>query len=345
MEQVKLLSVTAVLTVLVWAAADSLVNEGATVGVSFDVVPAVANPQLRVEVAAPASGSCELEISGPRRKVEAVQAQAPLTARLRIADRPTGRADLTLDRDFLKKELVEQFNEFRRLTIVSVRPPALTLDIDRMITTDIDISLKRLTLPYEVEPQLNRTTTRVTMRESRYQRLAPGGERPQLDISEYVDRLFRDQPAGRNVTIQVTLQLDPALYGSDATLERDTVSVSATVEAQRATAEVSAVPILLAVSFPNLEKQLRPVARDGSPLDIVASTITVTGPTEDVARLVRGDTRAYGVIRLKEVDLEESGAIKLLTPEYHLPPRLELAQPPTPVEFQLTDATLAETEG
>ena len=142
------------------------------------------------------------------------------------------------------------------------------------------------------------------------------------------------------MTIPVTL--DARRFGPDSILDPDEVKVTATVEAQRSTAAIPTVPILLAVSFANLEKPYRPIARDGGPLGIVAPTITVTGPTEDVAKLVRGDTRAYGIIRLKEVDLEELGAIKLMTPEYYLPPRLELAEPPQPVEFKLIDAPLTE---
>ena len=105
------------------------------------------------------------------------------------------------------------------------------------------------------------------------------------------------------------------------------------------------MPILLAVSFANLEKPYRPVTRDGAPLELEARTITVTGPSEEVAKLVRGDTRAYGIIRLKEVDLEELGVVKLTTPEYHLPPGVELAEPPQPVEFKLIDATPGESRG
>lgn len=341
MEQVKLLSTTAVLAVLVWAAADSLVNEAVSIGVTFEVVPTTANSPMLIELVDPADGSFELEISGPRRIVEDVQSQAPLRARLRIPDRPTGPNDITLDKEFLERELIEQFNEFGRLTVVSVQPATLAIDVDRMVSKAVGITLKRLTLPYDIEPQLKRTSTTVRMRESRYSESAPAGEPLQLDISADVDRLFRERPAGQSATIPVTL--DASSFGSDAELTPGSVDVSATVKAQRSTAEIAAVPILLAVSFANLEKPYRPVARDGGALGIVAPTITVTGPTEDVAKLVRGDTRAYGIIRLKEVDLEELGAVKLMTPEYYLPPRLELAEPPQPVEFKLIDAPLTET--
>ena len=341
MEQVKLLSMTVVLAVLVWAAADSLVNEAVSIGVTFEVIPATATSPSMIEIIEPEGGSFELEISGPRRIVEDVQSQAPLRARLRIPDRPTGSDVVPLNKESLKSELAEQFNEFARLTVVAVHPATLAIHVDHLIAKEVEIRLERLTLPYEVTPQLKRNSANVRMRESKYKELAPAGGPLQLDISTDVDRLFRERPAGESLA--VPLALDTSSFGADAEFDPGTVEVTATVKAQRSTAEVAAVPVLLAVSFSNLEKPYRPVARDGSPMDIVAPAITVTGPTEDVARLVRGDTRAYGIIRLREVDLEELGATKLMTPEYHLPPRLELAEPPQPVEFELAETPLPET--
>jgi hypothetical protein len=335
MEQVKLLSMTVVLAVLVWTAADSLVNEAVSIGVTFEVVPSAATPPSMIEIIEPEGGSFELEISGPRRIVEDVQSQAPLRARLRIPDRPTGSDVVPLSKEYLKSELADQFNEFGRLTVVAVDPPELGISVDHLVSRDVEIRLERLTLPYEVPPQLERASTTVRMRESRYREMAPQGGPLQLDISADVDRQFREHPAGQRLAIP--LSLDPSSFGTDAEFDPGTVEVAGKVKAQRSTAEVTAVPVLLAVSFANLEKSYRPIARDGSPMDIVAPTITVTGPTEDVARLRRGDTRAYGIIRLREVDLEELGATKLMIPEYHLPPRLELAEPPQPVEFKLTE--------
>jgi hypothetical protein len=342
MEPVKLLSMTAVLTLLVWAAADSLVNEAVTVDMTLEVVPSAANSPMLIEVD-PTFGSSELEISGPRRIVEKAQSQAPLKARLRIPDRPTGPHTIELDRAVLKRELADQYSEFRKLTVVSVHPSTVAIAVDRRISKEVAITLSRLGLAYEVEPQLRRTSTTVHMRESRDRELSPGGEPLVFDISADVDRLFREQPAGESVTIPVTL--DARRFGPDSTLEPDEVRVTATVEAQRSTAAIPTVPILLAVSFANLEKPYRPVTRDGAPLELEARTITVTGRSEEVAKLVRGDTRAYGIIRLKEVDLEELGVVKLTTPEYHLPPGVELAEPPQPVEFKLIDATPNEGRG
>ena len=53
-------------------------------------------------------------------------------------------------------------------------------------------------------------------------------------------------------------------------------------------------------------------------------------------------TRAYGIIQLKEDDLEQLGILKLMTPEYHLPRGIELAEEPSPIEFKLIHDSVTE---
>jgi hypothetical protein len=339
MEQVKLLSITAVLTLLIWASADSLVNETAFLSVSFEPVPA-SGSGLLIEAEKPQQ-VFELQVSGPRKSVEAIRAQAPLNVRLGILERPTGPAVIPLDRAMLKEELVAQWSEFRRVTIVSVRPDTLPVAVDHWVKKDVDLAMKRLTLAYDVEPQLKRPTTTVRMRES-YANALPADQPPQIDMAADVDRLLKEQPVGQNVTITVPVTLDGRVFGPDAKATPSTIEVSATVKAQRRTAQIPTVPVLIAVSFANLDKPYRAVARDGSPLSLVTQTITVAGPTDAIARLLGGTTRAYGIIQLKEDDLEQLGVLKLMTPEYQLPKDVELVEPPPPVELKLIDPTVTE---
>jgi len=341
MEQVKLLSMTVILTVLIWWSADSLVNEAVSVSVTFKAVPEVAAPDMLVEVAAP-NIPFEMQISGPRRIVEDVLGQAPLHASLRISDRTTGPATIRLDREFLKREMAEQWNEFRELTIVSVIPDTLPIILDHWITKDVNIVLKRLGLAYDVEPQPKPTSTTVRMRESRMQEL-PEGQPLQIDVSGEVERLLKDQSAGQSVTVTIPITPDQRIFGRDARLMPGTVEVTATVKAQRGTASISTVPILVAVSFANLGKPYRAVTRNGSPLSLVTQTITVTGPADEVSRLARGTTRVCGIIHLKEDDLEQLEVLKLMTPEYHLPPGVELTEVPSAIEFRLTNVSTTET--
>lgn len=332
MEQVRLLSMTVVLTALIWVSADSLVTEAVLVNVTFDVVPATADSDMLIEVATPGR-PFEVQVSGPRKTVESVREQAPLRVRLPVSDRSiTGPDQIWLKRDLVKGVLADQGSEFKRLTVVSVRPDTLPIMVDHWVTRDVDIVLGRLSLAYDVEPQLSRASATVKMRQSHLARF-PSGQALQIDVSGDLERLLKEQPAGESVTVPLTLDSRP--FGQDAELTPSNIEVTATVMAQRKTVQIPTVPILVAVSFANLEKNYRAVTPGGDPLTLVTQTITVTGPTDEVNRLERGATRAFGIIHLKEADLEQLGVQKLMTPEYHLPAGIELAEAPAPIQFQL----------
>lgn len=334
MEQVKLLSTTVFLTVLIWASADSLVNEAVTVTATFEIVPEAGASDMILEVSAP-DEPFELQISGPRRVVEDVQAESPLKIRLHVPERRTGPDTIRLDRGMLKRELVEQSDEFRKLTIVSINPDSIPVIIDRSIERDVSLVLRRLSLAYDVEPQLNPASIKVRMRES-LANLLPPGQPLQIDMAADVERHLREKPSGLSATVEILVPIANETYGADAEATPGTVEVTATVQAQRSTEVIPTVPILVAVSFANLERPYRAVTREGSPLSLVTQTITVTGPTDEVSKLVRGTTRAFGIIHLKEGDVEALDVVKLMTPEYRLPPGVKLAEEPPPIEFKLT---------
>jgi hypothetical protein len=331
MEQVKLLSLTAVLTILIWWSADSLVNERMMLGVTVDPRPPVNSPDMRVAVEGEAP-LFQMEVSGPRKTIEEFRSKGGLKVRLTIPDRPTGPYTMPLDRSAIKQALSDQWRNFRKVSVNAIDPTSLPLQIDHIVTKTVEIVARRLALSYEVAPQLQPTSATVRMRESEFNKLPPG-QALQIGIGPDVERVLKDQPAGRSVSVPITL--DARRFGPDATITPSRVDVTATVQAERATADIPTVPILFAVSFANLEKRLRPVTRDGDPLPLVTQTITVTGPRADVARLQRGETRAYGTIQLKQEDFEILNVVKLVTPEYRLPKGIELAHPASPIEFKL----------
>lgn len=341
MMQAKLLSMTAVLSVLIWASADSLVSETVSVPASLEPVPATGTSGMLVESATPVV-ALEIQVSGPRKLAEKIRDMAPLRIRFPVADRPTGAASIPLDRNTLKRLLAEQWTDFRKLTVVSVRPDALQVVVDHWTTKDVALVLSRQSLPYDVEPQIQPPTVSVRMRESRLDSVREG-EQLRIDISAETERLLKEQPTGQSVT--VTIALDARAYGTDAQVDPAQVSVTATVKSESTTAQISTVPILIAVSFPNLEKAVRPVGPDGEALTLVAPPIHVKGPTDAIARLQQGTTHARGIIHLKQEYLEKLNTPLLLIPEYHLPPGIELAKEPEPVEFSLKDVSRLSAGG
>ena len=330
MEQAKLILTTVVLTVLIWVTADSLVSETVKVDVTFDLQPADGTTGMLVE-AGPEGRSAEIEVAGPRRVVDSLD--PPLRVRLPVSDLPTGSRALPLPLDVLQQKLTDQYSEFRKLRVVSITPARLPVEVDHQIERKFDVILRPLTLAYDVEPQVSRSAVLVRMRESVAQTLDAAGQPAEINIAGEFERLIEQQPAGRSVTL--TVRLDNRLFGIGAELIPPTLDVTATLKAQRQTATIPTVPILLAVSFGNLERPYRAITPDGGTL--VTRSIRVTGPAEAVARLLRGETRAYGVIQLKEADLVASGTPRLATPEYNLPPGVELAEDPAPVEFRLIE--------
>lgn len=337
MEQLKLLSTSLILAVLIWWGADSLVNENAIVRVSFEPVAPATSTDMRVGMEG-ASPPFRLEVAGPRRAMEELRARAPLKLRIAVPDQPTGPAVVALERTAVRQALVDLSADLGKLTVVSVQPEALNVRVDRITPREIPLVAKKLALSFDGEPQLSRSTVRVRLRESQLQNLS-ADQLAQFDISGEIDRALRDQPVGRPVTVAVAL--DARKFGPDAELSPSTIEVTATVQSQRIIVQISTVPVLLAVSASNLPLSVQPADRDGQPLTLLTQTITVAGQRDDVQRLQRGETRAFGIIQLKQEDFDALNLIKLATPEYRLPKGIELAQDPQPLEFKLVPGVQA----
>jgi len=87
-------------------------------------------------------------------------------------------------------------------------------------------------MAYEIDPQPLPAKVTVRMRESVLS-ASPADQLSQLDISAEVERLLRDQPFGKSVTVPVALEKRP--FGPDAELIPATVEVTATIKARRGT--------------------------------------------------------------------------------------------------------------
>jgi hypothetical protein len=335
MDQVKLLSMTGLLTILVWAGADSLVNEVVSIRVSIQVDSA-SNPDMLVEVD-PDTGSrwIDVQVSGPRKATAELREHEPLAAHLRLEEKPTGTHTILLDREMLKRALREQWKAFDRMTVLSAEPPTIAVIVDHLITRELDITLNRLTLTYDQEPKPDHLFTTLVARESHLESLPNSDPDARIDISGDAEKQLRDKPRGQPAT--VTVLLDGRRYGPGAELSPDRISVEAVVKADRSEARIPTVPIKLVLSFANLPRAVRSVARDGTPLTLVTQTIEVAGPVDSVNRLVTGETRAYGFIQLKQADLDQLDVVKAWMPEFRLPPGITLSQPPKPVEFKLQE--------
>jgi hypothetical protein len=332
---------TAVLTALIWASADRLVNESAVLEVAIVPVPAAASEQMLIRMIGPRD-SLEVTVSGPRRVVESVRNRERMQVRIHVPEQPPGEASLGISEENLRRELAQQFSEFERLRVLGVQPQEIRVAVDRIVTRNVEFTLKNLTLAYETEPQLQRKSARLRLRESATAGMPP--DFPVLvEIGPDAERLLKEKPFGKSQTVTVVPEVRQ--FGADAEFNPRSVEVTATVRAERIVQQVPTVPVLVAMSFANLSKSVQAVARDGTPLTLVTQTISVSGTPDAVGRLLSGESRAYGIIHLKQEDLESLGMVKLVTPEYHLPRDVELAGTPAPIELKLIATASGEGDG
>ncbi len=335
----KLLGVTVVLTLLIWTAADSMVNETASITIAIEPVPSEPNSDLIVSLDNP-TRSFEIQITGPRRAIESVQTSKLMKFRVPVPENlkmQIGGASFPIEHDTLKRQLTEISRDYQRLTVVSVQPADLPLKVDRIVTKEIVLATDRLTLGYESKPVIQPSKVACKMRESRALELASTNQWNVLDVTAEVERQLRERLTGEPITIVVPLEAKQ--FGTDAEFSPRNVDVTATVQSARTTAEVPAVPIRLAMSFANLQRPIRAVTAEGAPLTLVTQTISVSGPTEEVGKLLRGESRAFGLVQLKDPDFEDLGVLRSFVPEFQLPKGLELNNQPDPVEFRLIEST------
>ncbi len=331
---------TVLLTVLIWAGADRLVNESATVELTAVPVPHESEAGLVVK-AETGKDRFALTVSGPRRTVEAVQARSPLQARIVVPAGLTGTAKAPLDKPTLQLQLSERYAEFSRLYVLDVVPDSLPVQIDRFVERAVQVAARPVELSYETEPQVQKVPVRVRLRESALATLADPSNL-QLDVSHDVERLLKEKSFGRPTTVSVPLDARP--FGPDAQIQPSALDVTAVVHAVRNVEQIPTVPILVAMSFGNLERTAHAATRDGKPLGLLTQTIRVTGPPDALTKLVRGETRAFGIVQLREDDFQQLGVLKLVTPEFHLPVQIELASDPEPIEFQLLPNAASKEE-
>ncbi len=343
MALVRLLSMTVLLSTLIWASADSLVNETTSVRVAMTFVAPPDAPDAIIDPVEPLT-PFEIQLSGPRRAIEEIRSRTPLQVRFRVSDHPTGRHTLRIERRDLRKQMADQLNLFSRVSIVSIQPETVDVNFDQWVRRSVEVVWTQSSLAYDLDPRIDPANVSVRMRDSEATTRTQT-DAMRVDISTELGRALRDSPRPPGEPVTVSVPLDPRSFGEGATFTPGVVSVTATVKSRRAVAQIPTVPILLAVAFANLEQPLRPVTRDGLPLPIMAPTITVSGPPEEIARLVRGATRAFGIIHLKQSDLEQLGVLKLATPEFHLPPGIELVGEAKPVEFKLINAIATDQGG
>jgi len=326
MEQVKLLSTTVLLTLLIWVGADQLLTVTAIVDVALSVAPASAESTMIVDVAGPSPALVKVHVSGPRRVVAEVEDVDAIHVTLPVDERATSeRATL----GNLAELLQNQPRSLKNLTIEAVEPPTLGIVVDQRTTQRVALAVRQpLQLTYDVPPKLDPSYIVVKMSLLRFRRMGDQARQIEIDVESNLKGKPRDEPLSIKLPIPITR------FGDGAEASPDTVQVVATLSAaQQRRMTVPTVPIRLAPGFAAFDRPIRAELPGGSAF--VTRTIEVTGDDDALDRLDLDNTGIYGVIPLTESDYERLGQLLVKMPDFILPPGIELYRDPEPVQFQL----------
>ncbi len=322
MEQIKLISVTAVLTLLIWTMAHQLVSETTELDVTIYAQP-VGDTGMTVETDPPGLDRFRLTVTGPKRIVDQIKDEVragqlpPL--RIPVRDRAGGRYPVDVG-----EALAAYREQLRGLQIDRVSPPEVTVVIDHLQTVTMPVHVEPGLLDFDVPPQAEPQEVQVTISETALARLA----HRRVPLSG--DELFRNRPEGEQEISGVVLPT--RLDGVEVRTEPATVTVRATLRKQSKTGTIPAVPVNVQASIENLNR-FEIEARD-EPTPITRA-ITVQGPPADVDSLVDGRTTVTGRIVLTGDLAALGGRVVELHPVFDLPAGVRLAAPVPPIELSL----------
>jgi len=324
MAQLKLITMSALLTVLVWVSADQLLTESATLQVTFEPV-AAAGESYTVSLPTGRTQNFQIVLSGPPKAIAQLRETPPATVPLPIETRTTGRVSIKIIDVLLKNPA-----QFPGLTAESVAPEYLEVVVDREITVSLPVWVDPGTLDYDVDPSVEPDHVQVTISQRRFK--AVPAEKRRLVLQ--AKNLLRNKPKGQLLSFPVPLEAKvDGIDVKEVTPAR--VDLRATVRELRVTDTIPAVPIRVAGSV-DLWNEFRVDLGDRSTL--LTQPITVRGPAEIVARLVAGDIKVTGLIALSRHDTLGPGRDRAKRPVFvGLPPGVELADPDTIecIEFRL----------
>jgi hypothetical protein len=143
-EQFKLVTMSAILTVLVWAAADQLLTESAVVQVVLNpVTPAGA--ALTVTPVTDEHETVRMTVSGPRKLLDGLRDMDPVTVNLTIPAGSTGAGQVRVI-----NALEMRSGPLAGLTVSSVAPEYYRFIVDREAVITVPIVLERGGLDYDV---------------------------------------------------------------------------------------------------------------------------------------------------------------------------------------------------
>lgn len=320
MQQVRLLSATIALTVLIWASADQLTTERADLSVPITVVTQ-RNSDWVVESLEDPSRKYLVQVSGRQADVANLADLAIRDIKLTISDTGLANRGLGTHNLSLLEELRAHRSAFPGCAVVQVEPRTMRIRVDRRIREVVPVNVQLGALNYSVEPRVDPATVSVTVLQTAWDRIRDANPRIVLDAESYM----KSQPEGEPIRLDVPVAAD---VSSDAgqiealSIEPETVVLRATLRQRRKSGTIQAVPIKLVVSRGTWNRYDVQFRRENPPETL---GVKVVGSPDEVDKLVSGQRKTFAVINLGNPDALAGDSFQFFKPEFNLPPGVELA--------------------
>jgi hypothetical protein len=336
--QFKVLSATALMTILVWASADQLLTETAEVSVRIDV-RGDKNSNVVASLERDTSDIIHVTVSGRQADVSRLRENiGAVVVVLKIGEERIKNRSLGIARFSLRELLRDERGVFAGCAVQDVQPENIAINIDRRITVTLPVRARGGTLDYSVAPRTEPDTLEATVLESLFAPIAEANPHLVLNCETYLADQPEAVPAELRVPIGLAIHSDLVSVRAEA-LRPDVVTLRATMRRHLKTGTVQAVPIKFLVSrgmFNRYELDFR----DENPVDTLS--ITVTGPVDAIDRLVTGETKVFAKINIGSPDTLTAGSYLFFKPEFDLPPGVVLADDQTIPEFEIRLVPRAE---
>ena len=338
-QAVKTLAIVVVLTLLIWFYADQASSESDSFAVWLTVRPPgsakwrLADPNMeRTQV--------EIEFAGPsgamRELLRDVQDDRFRLTYVVEADPPSGSHVVDL---ISKLDGLEEVQR-RGLRVTDVRPPELTLKVDRFVTKELPVVAQADSYKI-VQPTVQPATVKVILPESQFDKLDRAEIAANIEAMEVHRTLIREHLRSAAAESSQALELYdvPLARPPGAILDPQRVLVTAVIERRDRTRSLRSVYVKFEVSSDQWRKYDLEV-KDNADL---ALEITVRGPSDTIASLTPQDVRAY-------VEISSNDAIKTegwltRTVSFVLPPGVLLDQTAPQIQFRLVEKGKAGSLG
>lgn len=340
-QQFKLLSTTAVLTLLIWVGADQLLTVSDTVEVNLEFRPQSEDSAMRITPLKPAPARVKVVLSGSQRIMTSVIDQVPLRVTLHLPEQPP-RAAVKLDQ--LLTLLRQEQAAFGNLYVESVEPSVVEVQIDSRITRPVRL-VPRVPLrrEYEGEPVLAPKSISAEVSEL-WLRSRPEPDAP-LILQIDFERELGDRAAGEDFDFPVAIPI--ADLGPGVVADRTTVRVQGRLrQAAQQVRTLSIVPIRACLSFEDLNRPFR--VRLADEFALPTQSIRVRGSEADLDSLQKqiegGNPVIYGVVRIRPDMLMADQELSIL-PDFFLPPGIILDSRPEPLRLKVLPMGMESASG